>query len=149
MRKLDRCGTAALEFTFVAVPLFFLMFVMFDLGRYAITMQSLRTLADAGARRVMIKCETPDAISAPRISPSGCTCTNTSTSAWCLSTTQRQAVAPFLYYDKSPTPTLTVTANTTSTPQTLTVTATQLGFTMITPFWALNTPSASTSIPYN
>ena len=54
MRKLDQRGVAALEFCLVAVPLFILMFAIFDLGRYAITMQSLRTLANAGAREVMI-----------------------------------------------------------------------------------------------
>ena len=47
MRKLDQRGVAALEFCLVAVPLFFLMFAIFDLGRYAITMQSLRMLANA------------------------------------------------------------------------------------------------------
>ena len=56
MRKLDQRGVAALEFCLVAVPLFILMFAIFDLGRYAITMQSLRTLANAGARAVMINC---------------------------------------------------------------------------------------------
>ena len=56
MRKLDQRGVAALEFCLVAVPLFTLMFAIFDLGRYAITMQSLRMLANAGARAVMINC---------------------------------------------------------------------------------------------
>ena len=58
MRKLDQRGVAALEFCLVAVPLFTLMFAIFDLGRYAITMQSLRTLANAGARAMMINCYT-------------------------------------------------------------------------------------------
>ena len=47
MRKLDQRGVAALEFCIVAVPLFFLMFAIFDLGRYAITRQSLQMLANA------------------------------------------------------------------------------------------------------
>ena len=51
MRKLDKRGTAALEFILVAVPLFTLMFVIFDLGRFAITMQSLWMLANAEARQ--------------------------------------------------------------------------------------------------
>ena len=55
MRKLDQRGVAALEFCLVAVPLFTLMFAIFDLGRYAITMQSLRTLANAGARAMMVQ----------------------------------------------------------------------------------------------
>ena len=57
MRKLDRRGVAAFKFmTLVFVPLFMLIFVIFDLGRYAITMQSLNALADAGARAVMLSC---------------------------------------------------------------------------------------------
>ena len=58
MRKLDQRGVAALEFCLVAVPFFTLMFAIFDLGRYAITMQSLRTLANAGARAMMINAAT-------------------------------------------------------------------------------------------
>src|SRR6476620_9197127 len=54
MRKLDKRGVAALEFCLVAAPLFILMFVIFDLGRYAITMHSLRALANAGGRAWMI-----------------------------------------------------------------------------------------------
>jgi Flp pilus assembly protein TadG len=46
MRKLDQRGVAALEFCLVAVPLFTLIFAIFDFGRYAITMQSLRMLAN-------------------------------------------------------------------------------------------------------
>lgn len=42
MRKLDDRGVASFEFVLVFVPLFTLMFVIFDLGGYAITMQSLR-----------------------------------------------------------------------------------------------------------
>ena len=62
MRKLDQRGVAALEFCLVAVPLFILMFAIFDLGRYAITMQSLRMLANAGARAMMIMLHTCNAI---------------------------------------------------------------------------------------
>ena len=54
MRTLDQRGVAALEFCLVAVPFFTLMFVIFDFGRYAITMQSLRMLANTGAREIMI-----------------------------------------------------------------------------------------------
>ena len=76
MRKLDQRGVAALEFCLVAVPFFLLMFAIFDLGRYAITMQSLRMLANAGARTMMIKCYTPAVTT--NTSPSGCTDINTS-----------------------------------------------------------------------
>jgi hypothetical protein len=136
MRKLDNRGVAAFEFILVAVPLFMLMFVIFDLGRYAITMQSLRTLANVGARAVMIHCYTPDVVQ--HQSPSGCTGDP-------LSTTDKQNAAPFLYFGG-----LTPTLNVTSSGNDLTVTASQAGFTMLMPIWgaALNAPSASTIIPF-
>ena len=136
MRKFDQRGVAALEFCLVAVPLFTLLFAIFDLGRYAITMQSLRMLANAEARANMINCYTPAVIG--NTSPSGCT-------GDYLSVAQKQAVAPFLYAGGL-TPTLSTASGTTA----LTVTASQHGFTMLMPIWgtALNTPSASTSIPF-
>ena len=136
MRKLDNRGIAAFEMTLVFVPLFTLMFVIFDLGRYAITQQSLRALADAGARAVMINCYTPAVIQ--QNSPSGCTTAP-------LSTTAKQNAAPFLYAG-GVTPTLNVTAGANA----LTITASQPGFTMLMPIWgtALNAPSASTTIPF-
>ena len=138
MRKLDQRGVAALEFCLVAVPLFVLMFVIFDLGVYAINMQSLRTLANTGARKTMIKCYTPAVIA--NASPSGCTDINTY-----FPDPEKQAVAPFLY-DAVLTPTL----STASGAAALTVTASQSGFTMLMPVWgtALNAPSASTTIPF-
>src|SRR5438105_7891233 len=134
MRKLDQRGVAALEFCLIAVPLFTLMFVIFDLGRYAITAQSLRTLANAGTRAMMINCYTPAAIS--KTSPSSCTTDY-------LSAADKQAAAPFLYSNGSSSPTVSTTAGAAA----LTVTASQPGFTMIMPIWgtALNAPSASTS----
>lgn len=136
MRKLDQRGAAGFELILVFVPLFTLMFVIFDLGRYAITMQSLRALASAGARAVMINCYTPDVLQ--QQSPSGCTGDP-------LSTTAKQNAAPFLYFGG-----LTPALNVTSGGNTLTVTASQTGFTMLVPIWgaALNAPSASTSIPF-
>jgi Flp pilus assembly protein TadG len=138
MRKLDQRGVAALEFCLVAVPLFILMFAIFDLGRYAITMQSLRTLANTGARETMIKCYTPAAIG--NASPSGCTDINTY-----FPDPQRQDAAPFLYAGG-----LTPSLSTASGAAGLTVTASQPSFTMLTPVWgtALNAPSASTTIPF-
>jgi Flp pilus assembly protein TadG len=137
MRKLDQRGVGAMEFCLVAVPLFILMFAIFDLGRYAITMQSLRTLANAGARKIMITCYTNAAIQ--KTTP---TCSGDPLP----SDAAKQAVAPFLY-NGGLTPTLSVPATATSP---ITVTASQPGFTMIMPIWgtALNAPSASTSIPF-
>jgi Flp pilus assembly protein TadG len=140
MRKLDQRGVAALEFCLVAVTLFTLMFAIFDLGRYAITMQSLRRLANAGARATMIACYTPAAIA--KTSPSACTDINTY-----LPDSQRHNAAPFLYSNGSPPPTISTTAGAAA----LTVTASQASFIMMMPVWwgtSLNGPSASTKIPF-
>jgi hypothetical protein len=138
MRKLDQRGVAALEFCLVAIPLFTLMVIIFDLGRYAITMQSLRALANAGARAMMIDdCYVNNVISK---NPPTCSGDPLPTDA------AKQAVAPFLY-NGGLTPTLNVPARAT-TP--LTVTASQPSFTMLMPIWgtSLNAPSASTSVPF-
>ena len=136
MRKLDQRGAAALEFCLIAAPLFTLMFAIFDLGRYAITMQSLRMLANAEARANMINCYTPAVIG--NASPSGCT-------GDYLSVAQKQAIAPALY-GGGHMPTVSTALGTGA----LTVTASQPSFTMLMPIWgtAFNGPSASTSIPF-
>src|SRR3954467_15788937 len=100
MRKLDQHGVAALEFCLVAVPLFTLMFAIFDLGRYAITMQSLRMLANAGSREIMVQrgnlvdAEGPISCYAYLVKhnnvPTGCTGDPLPSAA------AKQAVAPFL-----------------------------------------------------
>lgn len=133
MRKLDNRGVAALEFCLVCVPLFTLMFVIFDLGRYAITQQSLNALADAGARAVII------CYNVTSNSYTGCTGDPLPTDA------AKQAVAPFLFFGGL-TPTLNVTAGANA----LTVTASQSGFAMLMPIWGttLNAPSALTTIPF-
>lgn len=138
MRKLDNRGVAAFELILVFVPLFMLIFAIFDLGRYAITVQSLRKLASAGARAVMITCYTPALLQSPPQSPSSCSGDPMSTSA-------KQNAAPFLFFGGL-TPTLSVA----SSGNNLTVTASQAGFTMLMPIWGttLNAPSASTNIPF-
>jgi Flp pilus assembly protein TadG len=137
MRKLDQRGMAAFEFCLVAVPLFTLMFAIFDLGHYALTMQSLRTLANAGARTIMITCYTNAAIQ--KQSPTGCT------GDPLPSVAQKKAVAPFLYAGGHA-PTLNATAGATA----LTVTASEPSFNMLMPIWGttLNNPSTSTTIPF-
>jgi Flp pilus assembly protein TadG len=158
MKKPDSRGVAALEFCIVAAPLFTLMFAIFDLGRYAITLQSLRMLASAEAREMMIKCYTPAVISSQL--PTTCT-------ADYLSGSDKQTDAPFLYAGGL-TPTLSIAcavgSGVTPAPTgcavksniplpangTLTVTASQPNFTMLMPIWgtSLNAPSASTSIAF-
>jgi Flp pilus assembly protein TadG len=138
MKKLNKSGTVSFEFIMVAVPFFILMFTIFDLGRYAITQQSLRLLADAGARAMMINCYSGLAIQSK--SPS--TCTSPSDP---LTNTAKQAVAPFLF-NGGLTPTLAVTPGTNA----LIVKASQPGLAMLMPIFGttLNAPSASTKVPY-
>src|SRR4051794_9133166 len=145
MRKLDQRGFAALEFCLVAVPLFTLMFAIFDLGRYAITVQSLRTLANVGARAMMMKCYTPTVTgttpsspwSAANTSPASCTGDPLPTNA------AKQAAAPFLY-NGGLTPTLNIPVPAVGATA-LTITASQPGFTMLMPIWgpAFNTPNVT------
>jgi Flp pilus assembly protein TadG len=87
MRKLDNRGAAAWEFMLVAMPLFTLIFVIFDLGRYAITVQSLQTLADAGARAVMINWYTPQK-----------TASTCNASSYLPSAAAEKTAAPFLFF---------------------------------------------------
>jgi Flp pilus assembly protein TadG len=137
MRKLDQRGVAALEFCLVTIPLFFLMFAIFDLGRYAITMHSLRMLANASGRAWMI-CYQNDVIQSQPF-------TNCTANAL-MPTSSQNTIAPMLFIGGL-TPTLNIPATTTSP---LTVTASQPGFTMVMPIWgtAFNAPSASTSVPF-
>jgi Flp pilus assembly protein TadG len=135
MMRLDQRGTAAWEFCLVAVPLFTLMFAIFDLGIYAFNMQSLRMLANAGARAVMISCYTDAAIK--KELPTNCTAGS----------------LPSAGDGRALTLTLGASA--------LTVAASQKDFKMLMPIWGttatalgldipgFNKPaSASTSIPF-
>ena len=136
MVKLDQRGVAAFEFCLAAVLFFTVLFVIFDLARYTITMQSLRALANAGARAMMINnCYVNAALQKSTPSCSGNY----------LSAAQMQAVAPFLYAGGL-TPTLAISAGTSA----LTVTASEPGFTMLMSIWgtALNAPSASIQVPF-
>jgi len=136
MKKLDQCGVAAFEFCLIAASFFMVIFIVFDLGRYAITMQSLHRLANTDARAMMITCYTPAVIG--KSSPSGCTGSY-------LTDTQMQNAAPFLYAG-SLTPILSIQAQ----GSTLIVTASQPNFKMMMPIWgtSLNAPSASTKVPF-
>ncbi|WP_249150226.1 TadE family protein [Bradyrhizobium sp. JYMT SZCCT0180] len=134
MRKLDQRGIGAMEFCLVAAPLFILMFAIFDLGRYAITMQSLRTLANAGARTWMINdCYVNNVMK--KASP---TCAGDPLPALA----DKKAVAPMIGG-------LSPTLNTATGGGALTVTA-SVTFNMLMPIWGstLNNPSATTTIPF-
>ncbi|MBR1188863.1 pilus assembly protein [Bradyrhizobium sp. AUGA SZCCT0160] len=134
MKKLDQRGVAAMEFCLVAVPLFTLMFAIFDLGRYAITMQSLRTLANAGARTWMIN----DCFVHSVMKKTSPTCAGDPLP----SLAEKKAVAPMIGG-------LSPTLSTTTGGSAITVTA-SVTFSMLMPIWGttLNSPSASTTIPF-
>jgi Flp pilus assembly protein TadG len=137
MRKLDQRGVAAFEFCVVAVAFFTLVFAIFDLGRYAITMQSLRALAGAGARAAMLD----DCYTNAVLQRSTPTC-----SGDYLIEEKKMAIAPFLYSNGSAAPTLSTSTGATA----LTVTASQNLHMLMPILWgtALNDPSASTSVPF-
>jgi hypothetical protein len=138
MSRLDQRGAAAFEFCIVAVAFFTLIFAIFDLGRYLITVQSLRALAGAGARAIEINDCYVDAV-LKNNAPSGCPSDP-------LSAADKQEIAPFLFAGGL-TPTLSAPAGEASP---ITVTAAQPGFTMLMPIWgsSFDAPSASTRIPY-
>ena len=97
MRKLDQRGVAALEFSLVAVPLFLLTALIFDLGLYAIHVQSLRRLANSGARAMMIRCYTPTVIGVTPSSPWSAATSPSSCTGDPLPTLQaKKDVAPFV-----------------------------------------------------
>ncbi|WP_249130224.1 TadE/TadG family type IV pilus assembly protein [Bradyrhizobium sp. AUGA SZCCT0283] len=135
MRRLDQRGSVAFEFCLVAVFFFTFVFAIFDLGRYAITMQLLRSLASEGARATIIQCYTPQVTQ--NASPSSCTDVSSYyTSTYLTSVSDIAGITPTLSGSVSG--------------SVLTITATLPGFAMMTPLWSgLNsTPTASTSIPF-
>jgi len=137
MRKLDRRGVAAFEFCVIAAAFFTVLFAVFDLARYAITMQSLRALANAGARSIMIN----DCYVNAAIQKTTPTCSGDP-----LTTAAKQAIAPFLY-NGGLSPTLNVPATAASP---LVITASQPEFTMLNPIWGstFNAPSVTTRVPF-
>ena len=129
----DRSGATAMEFGIIGVVVFTMMFAIFDLGRYTITLHSLEMLAAESARTEII-CYSPALAGRPATTCSGDP----------LSVATKQTLFPFLYLGGlAPTVTTTTTA-----PRV--VQASQPGFRMIMPFWpaAMNAPSVSTSLPF-
>jgi Flp pilus assembly protein TadG len=153
MKKLDNRGVASWEFILVMPPLFMLIFVIFDLGRYAITIQSLQTLADAGARAAMISCYTKDAV-ANKLSSVGTDCTSpcsaaSTAPAWATSSqwAQVQTMASVI---SGLTPQLCFAPSGTNLNVTAKVTFSVAMTPLTQPLWpsSFNNPSAATSIPF-
>jgi hypothetical protein len=138
VRKLDQRGVAAFEFCLVLLPFLMSLFVIFDLGRYAITMQSLRAYANAGAREAMVN----NCFVEPVLAKQEPICSTAN-----LSAVDKTKISPFL----SESATLSLTAGS----NVLTVTAEDDSFVMAmtpltSPLWpaSFNAPSVSTLIPF-
>lgn len=140
MLKLGRSGVTSMEFALIGLIFFVLTFGMFDVGRYGITVFSLRSLANAVARQTYVNCYQTQIVNGH--SPSSCTSNP-------LTATQMRTVAPFLYVGG-----LTPSVSITPSASTLTVRASQPGFTMLVknllPGWGtgLDAPSATVSLPF-
>ncbi len=58
-RRQRRRGAAAIEFAFIAIPFLFLVFTMFEFGRYIMIYQILTDASREGARRAVVESATP------------------------------------------------------------------------------------------
>ena len=136
----DRSGATAMEFGIIGVVVFTMMFAIFDLGRYAITLHSLEMLAAESARTEII-CFSPALAGRPATTCSGDP----------LSVATKQTLFPFLYLGGLAPTVTTTTTDCSGTPvSSRVVKASHIGFTMIMPFWpaAMNAPSVCTSLPF-
>jgi Flp pilus assembly protein TadG len=142
MKRLDDRGAAAFEFCVVAIAFFLVLFTIFEVGRYMITVQSLRALASAGARATIIKCYTPN-VTDDSTGTTAATCTDIDTY---LPEADRPDFAPFLY-GKGDTVTLATVAEANALTITATATFTPV-LSMVQNVWTLPTPTATTKIPF-
>jgi hypothetical protein len=134
----DRSGATAMEFGLIGIFVFTLLFGIFDVGRYAIVLHSLQTLADESARQEII-CYSP--LIAQNKPLAGC-------SGNPLSAASKQAIAPFLYLGGATGGAPAV--STTVVGGRHVVQASQPGFTMLMPFFpaSMNGPSVAVSLPF-
>jgi Flp pilus assembly protein TadG len=134
MKKLDQRGVASFEFILVAFPMFITMFVIFDLARYALTLQSLKALANAEARAFMV-CYGQQFTSQPIGSAEACT---------------GDLVSDKTLFVGTPTGSVTPAYNAMSGTATATISVEQPGFAMMVPMmWPSSFEAKfSTSIPY-
>jgi Flp pilus assembly protein TadG len=130
----DRRGAAALETTFVLLPLFMIMFGMFDLSRYALTWYSVSNLADEAMRQQTI-CYSP-------------LVAKTATTVTCpsdpLSTGQKRIAAPALFWGALKPPTVTTIPTDTTVSRSRVITAQVTGFKAAIPLIPIPYPSTLT-----
>jgi Flp pilus assembly protein TadG len=150
MKTLDQRGAVALEFVLCGALFFALVFSIFDIARYAITILSLQKLANAGARAAMI-CSTSTVAnfnqSVASSSPTWpATCTQTAGGSTLLTVSTMGNLAPMLI-----SPSLSVPAPAAGA-KTLTATASS-SFTILVPLWwrgvLKTTPTATATVPFS
>ena len=112
----DRRGATAFETTLVLVPLFMIIFAIFDVSRYALTWYSVSNLADEAMRQQII-CYSP--LIANKVKTVSCPSDP-------LSTDQKKIAAPALFWGDLHPPTVTTvpTDTTVSEPRVITASVT-------------------------
>jgi len=130
----DRRGATAFEATLVLLPLFMIIFGIFDLSRYALTWYSVSNLADEAMRRQII-CYSP--LIAKTVQTVTCPSDP-------LSTDQKKIVAPALFWGALNSQTVTTDPTDTTVSQPRVVTASVSGFKAVIPLIPIPYPSTLT-----
>ena len=135
----DRRGATAFEATLVLLPLFMIIFGIFDLSRYALTWYSVSNLAHEAMRQQII-CYSPLIAGTKK----NVTCPSDP-----LSTDQKKIVAPALFWGGVDAPTVSTNPNgTTTVSEPRTVTASVTGFKPIIPLPYPSTLTVIVNLPF-
>jgi len=130
----DRRGATAVETTLVLLPLFGIIFGIFDLSRYALTYYSVSNLAAEAMRRQII-CYSP--LVAKTVLTVACPSDP-------LSTDQKNKIAPALFWGGLNSQTVTTDPTDTTVSQPRIVTASVSGFKAVIPLIPIPYPSTLT-----
>jgi inner membrane protein involved in colicin E2 resistance len=136
----DRRGATAFETILILIPLFMIIFAIFDLSRYALTWYSVSNLADEASRRQTI-CYSP--LIAGAVKTVACPSDP-------LSTDQKKIVAPALFWDHM-VPTVTTVPTDTTVSQPRVITASVTGFKPVIsliPIPYLSTLTVTVNLPF-
>ena len=137
----DRRGATAFETTLILIPLFMIIFAIFDLSRYALTWYSVSNLADEASRRQMI-CYSP--LIAGKVKTVACASDP-------LSTDEKKIVAPALFWGDLKLQTVTTVPTDTTVSQPRVITASVTGFKPVIsliPIPYLSTLTVTVNLPF-
>ena len=137
----DRRGATAFETTLILIPLFMIIFAIFDLSRYALTWYSVSNLADEASRRQMI-CYSP--LIAGKVKTVACPSDP-------LSTDEKKIVAPALFWGDLKLQTVTTVPTDTTVSQPRVITASVTGFKPVIsliPIPYLSTLTVTVNLPF-